>query len=258
MRGLILAAGRGSRMGPKTDSHPKCLIELAGKTLLQWQLDAFRGAGITETAIVTGYRAEAIHVPDIVRIQNDNWAETNMVMSLACASDWLTDSTCIISYSDIVYGSEIVRSLANVEGNIVVSYDTEWLSQWRARFDDPLSDAETFRVDSQNRLLEIGGKADSTGEIHGQYMGLLKVTTKGWHIISTVLGQIPEATRRKIDMTSLLSRLIGSGQEIRAVPVNGGWFEIDSERDLSVCVDLIERSILNLHGANDRPFDIDE
>ncbi len=58
MRGLILAAGRGSRMVAATADRPKGLVELGGTALLDWQLAALRGAGIQEIGLVRGYRGE--------------------------------------------------------------------------------------------------------------------------------------------------------------------------------------------------------
>ena len=60
MKAIILAAGRGSRMKLLTDETPKCLIKLRGKSLLDWQLSALRAAGITDIAIVTGYRRDLL------------------------------------------------------------------------------------------------------------------------------------------------------------------------------------------------------
>ena len=56
MNAIILAAGRGSRMKNLTSDKPKCLVQLNGKTLIQWQLDALNQAGISNIAVVTGYR----------------------------------------------------------------------------------------------------------------------------------------------------------------------------------------------------------
>jgi len=55
MRGIILAAGRGSRMGAMTENQPKCFTELGGRSLLDWQLGAMRGSNIAQVAIVRGY-----------------------------------------------------------------------------------------------------------------------------------------------------------------------------------------------------------
>src|ERR1700722_15540675 len=89
MRALILAAGRGSRMGPLGDVRPKCLVELDGRPLLDRQLAALRAGGARDIGIVRGYRKEMLADPALSYFDNDRWSETNMVMSLACAAKWL-------------------------------------------------------------------------------------------------------------------------------------------------------------------------
>src|SRR5438045_673554 len=86
MRAVILAAGRGSRMGPLTDATPKCLLPLGGRPLLEWQVAALRGAGIDTVGIVRGYNAHLFDGRALTTFENPRWAETNMVASLACAS----------------------------------------------------------------------------------------------------------------------------------------------------------------------------
>ena len=60
MIGVILAAGMAKRLRPLTDTKPKCLLEVSGKTLLQRTVDAMAAAGITEFVVVTGYRGNMI------------------------------------------------------------------------------------------------------------------------------------------------------------------------------------------------------
>ena len=60
MRGIILAAGRGVRMGKLTNGKPKCLIKYKGKRLLEHQIDCFRRSNINDIAIVTGYKREML------------------------------------------------------------------------------------------------------------------------------------------------------------------------------------------------------
>ena len=70
----------------------------------------------------------------------------------------------------------VVRSynqLATATGDLVIAYDLGWRRLWTRRFNNPLSDAETFRVSLSGRLLEIGGKTDQIEAIQGQYTGLL-------------------------------------------------------------------------------------
>jgi len=234
MKAIILAAGRGSRMKAETEERPKCMVELAGRSLLNWQLDSLKGAGVEKIAVVTGYLAERFSIPGITYFNNPRWEETNMVVSLVSASEWLREDACLISYADIVYPVDTAARLCEVPGNIVITYDLDWLKLWEARFEDPLADAETFRVDDSGRLIEIGGRADRVEEIEGQYMGLFKITPSGWRIIESHLACLTDEERDRMDVTSMLGGLIKSGVEIDTVPINGRWFEVDSESDLDL------------------------
>lgn len=234
MKAIILAAGRGSRMGHMTAEQPKCLTKLAGRTLLEWQVAALRAAGVEEIGIVRGYRKELL--PDALHaFDNARWADTNMVASLRCASEWLSQSPCIVSYSDIVYAPQTIRLLASAPDDLVISYNTEWLNLWRSRLDDPLADAETFAVEADGRVTDIGRRPQSLDEVQGQYMGLLKFEPTAWTQVESYLATLAPAEMDRLDMTGLLQRLIASGMRIRGIPIPGMWYEIDTERDWALC-----------------------
>jgi L-glutamine-phosphate cytidylyltransferase len=232
MKGIILAAGRGSRMGALTHGQPKCRTVLHGKELIQWQLDALGRASIEKIAIVRGYLAETFDF-DLTYFENNRWSETNMVMSMNAAREWLESDTCITSYSDIVYSSDAVKRLIDADGDVVMTYDPNWRDLWSMRFEDPLLDAETFRLEG-NRVIEIGNRASSIEEIEGQYMGLVKYTPKGWAQVSEYLKIFRQDELDQLDMTKLLQGVIDSGVVVNGVPVQDKWFEVDSESDLNV------------------------
>jgi choline kinase len=252
MKGLILAAGRGSRMRDLTEDKPKCLIELAGKTLLSWQINALNGAGIHDIIVVRGYKSESL-TPEalsmkkdaLVFVDNIRWRETNMLSSMLCASSMLKNSTCVVSYADIVYRADHVAKLIASEYDIAITYDSDWLKLWSLRFDDPLADAETFKQ-TDGKVNFIGDEPSSYDEIHGQYMGLLKITPNGWKIIydeCDKMGLLADKT----DMTSFLKRLLAERVPIGAVEVLGGWCEVDNEQDL----EKYENSLNSLNWSHD-------
>ena len=123
MRAVILAAGRGSRMGELCDERPKCLVELAKKPLIKRQIAALRAGGVQAIGVVRGYRAHMIELPDLTYFDNLRWSETNMVMSLKAAAQWLKTGPVIVSYADIFYRHEIVRDLVASTGDLVIAYD---------------------------------------------------------------------------------------------------------------------------------------
>jgi choline kinase len=246
MRAVILAAGRGSRLGPHTEDRPKCLVELADKPLIQRQIAALRGGGVSSIGIVRGYLADKIDIQDATYFENPRWAETNMVMSLVAAASWLRSDSVVISYADIFYGRDIVRDLAASSGDLVVAYDRDWRSLWARRFDDPLSDAETFRTDAHGNLIDIGRRTTDINDIQGQYMGLLKFTPEGWRAVEAVLASVDQKTRDAMDMTTLLRRLLGTGFPIGTLGITGQWGEIDSSVDLELYEKMIREGELCL------------
>jgi choline kinase len=234
MKALILAAGRGSRMKHMTDDCPKCLVELRGKPLLEWQLAALREAGINEIGIVTGYKREMLANRGLTEFHNPRWESTNMVSSLACAQNWLMDEPCIVSYSDIFYEASSVESLMASTANLAVTYDPNWLALWTKRFGDPVIDAETFRTNTDGNLTEIGNKPKALSEVQGQYMGLLRFTPTAWSEVTRIRAGLSNEQCDKMHMTGTLQKVIEAGRiNIATIPYEKEWGEVDSADDLA-------------------------
>lgn len=234
MKAILLAAGRGSRLGSHTLHEPKCRTMLLGKRLIDRQLEAFREASIRDIAIVRGYMAGRIQVAGATYFENGEWERTNMLASLRCASEWLEREPCIVSYTDIVYNSDVIELMlgADEEDDIVIPYNINWLPLWEARFQNPLSDAETFRLGSDSRVIEIGGRPTTLQEVEGQFMGLLRISPKGWQMIQQFLSIQDQRLVERMDLTALLAGLIEQGVAIKAIPYHGLWLEVDHESDL--------------------------
>ena len=239
-RGVILAAGRGSRMEAVTADRPKCLVELGGKPLLHWQVQAMHNAGIQDLLVVTGYRGEMVAGPFEV-VENPRWSESNMVTSMTCADPWLRSGECIVSYADIVYRSSHLTSLLDAREDIALTYDRQWESLWRIRNDNPLDDAETFSQES-GLVREIGGRPRHLAEVQGQYMGLVRTTPAGWRVMASHLHALSPDTVDGLDMTALLRLLLANGVRIAAVPVDGGWCEVDNQKDVLAYEELIRQA----------------
>lgn len=230
-KAILLAAGRGSRLGATTAEQPKCLVALEGHPLVHWQVAALRSAGIQDIALVTGYRRESLapicqHF-GLHEFHNPDWSTTTQVSSLGCASTWLETGECLVSYSDIVYHPDLVRSLLRSDAPISLTCDERWHDLWSLRFENPLEDAENFRMDSSHRLLAIGGRASRIEDIQAQYMGLLKFRPEGWQAFWEKACAVKDG---RPDMTGLLAQLLHL--QIEAVPISGGWCEVDCNQDL--------------------------
>ncbi len=236
-KGIILAAGRGSRMGELTSQIPKSLFELNGKPLIETQIEAMTKNDITDVGVVTGYKYELLGGYGSVQFFNDCWHETQMVSSLECASEWLADSNFVVSYSDIFYKKEAVGLLLNQDSEIAITYDVNWLTHWSERFQNPFEDAESFSVSTDGFLSDIGRKNVSLEQINGQFMGLLYFSKGGWSKLQKLRRSNSQKKNKKQDMTNLLQQAISSGDfKVKAVPYFGEWGELDTPSDLSLYV----------------------
>jgi L-glutamine-phosphate cytidylyltransferase len=227
--GLILAAGRGSRMGSTTERSHKCLTKLEGQTLLNWQLQSLKKAGVNDITVVRGYRSEMLE-GDFKTAENPRWSETNMVSTFFCAPR--PERDLIVSYSDIVYSETHIKNLMDQDGDIVITADENWYELWSARFENPLEDAESFQT-KDGVLQKIGGREVNVENIQAQYMGLLKFSPKGWNTAFEYFNSLEKTVQDEMDMTSFLSRLM-SYVKIHVVFVAGKWCEVDSNEDVKV------------------------
>lgn len=240
-KAVILAAGRGSRLGSLTDSKPKSLNKVGGLTFLEWQIGALRQAGVKDIVVVTGYEAHFFEAFPVRRLHNPDWSKTNMFCSLLCASGEFNE-TVIVSYSDILYDAATVQALDASQGDIAITYDKEWRALWEKRFKNPLDDAESFLIGAEGRMLEIGKKTKNIAKIQGQYMGLLKFTPKGWSQVIEWVQKQPDVSR--MDMTTLLQKLIEQGHPVHAAGISNSWMEIDSPEDLKLAEQLFQEGKL--------------
>lgn len=253
MKVIILAAGQGTRLRPLTESCPKCMVEIAGRSIIKRDLDTMKACGIAEEDIyvVAGYKNEVLrsHLREhkVHILVNNDYESTNMVCSLMCAHKLMEDEEdIIVSYGDIVYSDDVFEKILSAEDGISVIVDDGWYQYWERRNANPLDDAETLMYDKDHFLTEIGQKTNDISKVLSQYIGLMRFRGQG---LKDVLALCEEARHRsengaalwrttwdypKMYMTDMLQGLIDEGKRLRAVHINRGWFEVDCVEDLSI------------------------
>ena len=241
MKIIILAAGQGTRLRPHTDTKPKCMVELKGKPLLHHQLEVLEHCKIQkqDIALTAGYLQEALVAADIKQYRNEQYATTNMVSTLFAAEDFMQPGEdLIISYGDIVYKPEVFEKLLATQGDLVVAADLDWYDLWKMRMENPLDDAETFKMTEDGKVLELGKMPKTREDAQAQYIGLIKIA--GNKVADFIQHYHAMDKAAKYDgkdfdnmyMTSLIQNIIDSNWDVCAALINRGWIEVDSVEDL--------------------------
>lgn len=239
-RAVILAAGQGTRLYPLTNDKPKCLVELCGRSLLSRQVETLNFCGINDVHIVTGYLKEMIEAQGFNTSFNSRFDKTNMVESLFSALAFIEQpGDLIISYGDIVYERGNLQRLLECDNEMAIMVDRKWFDLWSLRFENPLEDAETLLLDSENYITELGKKLENYDSNQGQYTGLMKLRSdkiKDFIAFYNNLDRDATFDGKDFDhmyMTSFIQLLINNGWKVKACMVDSGWLEVDSVEDLN-------------------------
>lgn len=248
-KAIIVAAGRGRRLGPNTADIPKCMVEVGGRPILHWQLEALRGAGVRDVVIVRGYRGDRIDPgPFAVRfVDNPSWAENNILASLMYAAHELDDGF-FFSYCDIVYAKAVTLRLAAavddaIAGSLII--DRRWADTYVGRTLHPVSEAELAAVaPASGSVLQVGKAAVPAAEAVGEFIGLAHFSPAGGRALAATWNAALAAggldapfgrakTLRQAYLTDALNAMIAGGMRLAPVYIDGTWREIDTEQDLA-------------------------
>jgi choline kinase len=255
MKAIIVAAGRGKRLGPETEAIPKCMVKVGGRSILHWQLDALAAAGVDDVVVVRGYRGDCIAPPSdgpaagvrLRFVENPEWASNNILASLLFAETEMTASDFLFSYSDIVFSPDHARRVAAATASsVALVVDRRWREAYEGRLLHPVSEAELARVEGTGegaRVTRVGKRLVAADEAAGEFTGLARFSAAAgvalrdvWREAVTVGMDAPfgaAATLRQAYLSDGLNALSARGVALGAVLVDGHWREIDTEEDLA-------------------------
>ncbi len=229
MRAIVLAAGRGTRLGELTRDTPKPLLCVGGKPLLCRTLEGMALAGITEAAVVTGYRGGQVvqALGDgsglgirITWIEQQELAGTGRALLLA--RDFVGDAGFLLAWGDIAVEREnysaCVSALDGADGVLAVN-----------EVDDPSEGAAVYIGASGmiERLVEKPAPGTSTTRWNNAGIGILPAAA--WNAIA----ELEPSPRGEYELPDAVARLIAGGCRLRAVPIRGPWFDIGTPSSLA-------------------------
>jgi choline kinase len=229
MRALVLVAGVGWRLKPQTDSTPKCLLELGGKSLLLRYLEAFAAVGVSEAVLVVGYlkdqiMAEAARGPAQVQLRfvvNEQFTRGN-ILSLWHARDEFDDDILIMD-GDILFPQELLaRIIASNEGNAIA-------------VDERLADTgeEQKVVAEDGWVVEVSKKVTGDPRVRGEAVGILRLSADAAEVLRGILEEFIETGKDSLEYEDAF-RELASEVPIGVVEVGDlPWIEIDFEEDLA-------------------------
>jgi len=226
MRGIILAAGKGSRLNGTAGESPKCLVKAGGLTLVDRQIRALRNAGIDDIAVVVGYQADQVRRAcgqGITYVENSKYAQTNSMYSLWMARPLLFEGFVVLN-CDVLFHPVLLNDLLSSR------HENALLLAYREADQPPFGDEEMKVQVRCGRVREMSKQMDSE-DADGENLGIVKFGPDGAAELVTILDRLVSGGNLR-EWAPRAFRDFAQVRPLHAIGTRGfPWIEIDFPED---------------------------
>lgn len=230
MNAVILSAGQGRRLLPLTAEAPKCLLQIEGTTIVEWQVDQLLASGVEHVTVVVGFGADKVehllasrYTRDRVRtLYNPFYTVTDNLVSCWVARSLMTGDFVLLNGDTVFEPAVVQRVLQAPSQPVTLTTDCK-----------PAYDADDMKVSLSGQQLVRVGKDLRPEQSHGESIGLLLFRGDGPRLFSEAVDQALRAPAAlKHWYLSVVDGMARAGL-VWAASVQGlEWAEIDCAADL--------------------------
>lgn len=241
MQAIIMAAGKGSRLGGLTQDKPKSFLEIKGIKLIEYNIALLHAYNIKDIIIVTGYQNEifeelAEEIEGIRCVYNPFYEMTNVLGSFFMAQEYLADTDTVYMHADTLCAPEIFETMLETNADMVLPVEFKEC------------DEEAMKVKTNNGLVVEISKMIPCSEGEGEFIGIMKI---GRGVLSNLKRASKELMKNK-EFSSYFERAIQKlidwgGYEIKTIPTGKYfWGEIDFLDDYNKACEKMPLNLVEL------------
>ena len=239
MQAIMLAAGKGQRLGKYTKNNTKCMLEINGVSLLERTIEALIEADVHRLILVVGYKMDNLKnfvkernldkKIEIIYVDNYDYNTTNNIYSLYMAKDYFQDDTILLE-SDLIYDINIIKKLKEspYKNAAVVAKYQEWM------------DGTVVTIDEDDNIIEFIEKNDfDYNDVHKYYKTVNIYKFSKEYLMNYYLPFLDAYIKAygKNDYYELVLKVISSIPKsgLKGFKItNEKWYEIDDCQDLDI------------------------
>ncbi len=247
MQALMLAAGMGKRLKQFTDNNTKCMVEVAGKKLIDRAIEAIKIAGLKKFVLVTGYEGENLkkYILDSYSdsgiefefIYNKDYATSNNIYSFYLAKERMLEDDTVLLESDLIYDENLIKKLVDYPyANVVTAAKYEsWM------------DGTVITVDDDDNVTQFIEKKDMDLSLCNDYYKTVNVYKFSKEFFKRFYLPFLEAYMKAFGLNSYYETVLKvlspiSNTELKAMYMDDmPWYEIDDAQDLDIAGVLFKK-----------------
>ena len=244
----MLAAGMGKRLAKYTQNNTKCMVEVAGKKLIDRTIEALKIAGINRFVIVIGYKGENLKKyilenhkgeMDFVFIENKDYATTNNIYSFYLARKELVKDDTILLESDVIFEQDLIKKMVEYkhENIAAVAKYESWM------------DGTCVEADDEHNITSFIEKKDMDNAKLDRYYKTVNIYKFSVSFTRDIYLPFLEAYMKAYGMNSYYETTLKVLCMLKDFPVKAfymreiDWYEIDDAQDLSIANALFTKGI---------------
>ena len=233
-KAIVLAAGKGTRMGALTADLPKPMLPVEGRPMLEHILDRLAEAGIRRVLLVVGYRRETIieHFAGYEALALEYVVQetpNGTGSAVALGREFAGSDRVLVTFGDIICEPEDYKGLMN-------TCDTECVAVIGAKHvDDPWQGAAIY---------ENGGVLERIVEKPPKGTSTTNWNSAGLYIFAPVLfaylDRLELSPRGAYELTTAIANMLGDGRRLLLYGVRGDWRDVGRPEDLKAAENIID------------------
>jgi choline kinase len=232
---VILAAGRGRRLESITKGrYPKCLVKLRDKTLLQYEIDAARAAGLNDILVVTGYKSETVEKVasglGIETVWNPLSEYAENILSLAIVRE--LNSDLVVINGDVLVPKEVLPMLFSIKQSALV------IDGWSSGHYDP--EAMKVTVDRSGWITSIS-KTIPKKDARGEYIGVAMIRFRDMRLLRLAFSELLSSKTFWTWYESAFNLMMCNRKVFKScfLPTGCDWTEVDTPADYRKALKIV-------------------
>lgn len=240
VKAVILAAGKGTRLGKLTQTRPKPMVEIGDRPCLERIVMALSSVGVRDLVVVTGYLAEMVEQyfddgtawgANMTYLRQEVQDGTGSALHLA--RDAIGNSPFVMTYGDILVSSENYAGMiaAYRKGDASAVIGLNWV-------EDPYRGAAVY-LDDQDEVLRIQEKPPKgTASTHWNNAGIYVFDP----VIFDYTARLTLSPRGEYELPDAIQSMLGAGLPIRGFRLDGYWRDIGTPDDVQAASEVFGKA----------------
>jgi|SRR3989339_390660 len=235
-KAIILAAGRGKRLGDITKDLPKPLLEINNKTLISYAIDFVKNIGIQDIVVVAGYHFEQMEkkikeIDDKIKVVNNSDFHLQNLVSFVKGLDYIKNENLLVCNADYIFKDTTTEAVKNnLSGKAAYcSYDLLGNDE----------DVMKVKIDENKNLIRMSKQLIDFEAI---YTGIWFFEKKYIPELKKIVKEILENNDKNFTIVEdIFNEFVKRGFEIKAVDIGkADWFEVDTQEEFEKAKQILE------------------